>query len=233
MIIWVRSLLFTIFFFLWTAIACVLCLPLLLMPVQICVLSGRIWSAGVIFGARIFAGIKFEVRGRENIPEGGAIIAAKHQSAWETIVFYSILDSPVYVLKKGLEYIPIFGWYFKRIRTIAVDRSAGASALKHLIHESKDRVARGRQIIIFPEGTRVPYREKAVYQSGIMAIYKSTGLPVTPVALNSGKCWPKNSFKKMSGTIVMEFLPAISPGLKKSEFMTVLEEKIEAACNKM
>lgn len=211
----------------------VIFLPLLFFPPRVVVISGRVWARGVVIAARLICGIKWQVRGQKNIPQGGVIIAAKHQSAWETVVLYLLLEMPVYVLKKELAYIPLFGWYTMAIKTIAVDRKGGARALKDLMKQAKDRLAHGRQIIIFPEGTRTKPGEKKPYQPGIVAVYSSNDAKVVPLALNSGKCWPKNSFMKKPGTITFEFLPAIEPGMNKEEFLKLLEEKIESASERL
>lgn len=229
----IRSAIFNIFFFTWTFLVAVFFSPLLLTPPRIVIIAGRVWARGIVIAARIICGIKWQVEGQKNIPDGASIIAAKHQSAWETAVLYLILDMPVYVLKKELTYIPLFGWYTRAIKTIAVDRSAGAKALKNLMKQAKDRIENRRQIIIFPEGTRTKPSERRKYQPGIAAVYSACDVKVVPLALNSGICWPKNSFIKKPGTIIFKFLPAIEPGMKREEFMKLLEEKIESESEKL
>lgn len=232
--IFIRSTIFNIFFYVWTLLMTIPILPLLLTPPKIVINAGRGWAWGIKWGARIICGIKWEVRGKQYIPKSHpAIIASKHQSAWETAVFYLLCDMPVYVLKKELQKIPVFGWYTKAIKTIAVDRTATVSAIKDLIMQAEDRLKKGRQLILFPEGTRVKPGETGKYQAGIAAIYKHVNIAVTPVALNSGVCWPKNSYMKYPGTITFEFLPPIDPGLEKAEFMKELEEKIETASSRL
>ncbi len=228
-----RSTIFNLFFYLWTLFVCIICIPLLVLPPNYVVLAGRLWAHGVVIAARILVGIAWEVRGKEKIPEGACIIASKHQSAFETVVFYLLCQSPVYVLKKELKYLPLFGWYISRIKTIAVDRKAGMRALKDLVRQAQDRLSRGRQIVIFPEGTRVAYGKKGKYQAGLAAIYNNSDAPVVTVALNSGKYWGKNSWIKQPGIITFEFLEVIENGLKKDEFMTRLESSIENGCKKL
>jgi len=208
-------------------------LPFLLAPPHTAVFSSRLWARSVKFLARIICGIRMEVRGQEYVPKGGALVAAKHQSAWETLMMYLILDYPVFVLKESLMRIPLFGRYLKQVRAISIDRSGGTKTLRQLVEDVKERMDEEKQVIIFPEGTRITPGEKGKYHSGIAALYSGTGATVTPVALNSGLCWGKNSFLKKAGTIVIEFLPPIEPGLKKSEFMKVLEERIETASQKL
>ncbi len=203
------------------------------MPVRITIIAGRVWAKFAIISLRLICGIKMEIRGKEYTPKGGAIVACKHQSAWETFIFYALCDSPVYILKKELTNIPIFGWYMKAIKTIELDRKKGIASVKYLINQSCDRIEKNRQVIIFPEGTRIKSGEKGKYKAGIAAIYLKADVPVTPVALNSGVCWGKNSYIKRSGTIIIEFLPPIEQGLKKTDFMKTLEDKIEKASNNL
>ena len=206
MMIFLRSALYNLCFFTWTLIICVVCLPTLFMkPIGI-IYVGRLWAVGTKFLSCVLLGIKMEVIGKENIPEGPCIIACKHQSAWETIMFYLFCEMPAFVLKKELTKIPLFGWYLTCVGGLIVDRSGGASALKQLILEAKDRLNEGRQLIIFPEGTRVKAGEKGKYQAGIAAIYKNVNTQVVPAALNSGVIWPKSSFIKTPGTIIIEFM---------------------------
>lgn len=229
MILFIRSTIFNLFFFAWTFLVAVAFLPLLLTPPRIAITSGRIWARGIIWAARWLAEIRMEVRGHEYIPSGPAIIAAKHQSAWETAVFYLLLPMPVYVLKKELQAIPLFGWHARAIKTIAVDRKGGAAALRDLVRQADGRLKAGRQIILFPEGTRVKPGERRKYQPGIAALYRHANMPVTPVALNSGLCWPKNSYLKKPGTITIEFLPPLPSGLTREKFMRRLEDSLEKA----
>lgn len=233
MVLWLRSAIFNLFFYFWTILVSVVCLPMLLMPYRIAIKPGAIWATGTMIGARLLCGLRYEIRGKEYLVPGKAIIACKHQSAWETVIFYLLCPYPVYVLKKELSYLPLFGWYTILMKHIIVDRSAGASALKSLVKQSLDRLNRGRQIVIFPEGTRTAPGKSGTYQSGIAAIYNKADTPVTPVALNSGSYWGKSSFIKHPGTIVLEFLPPIPPGLSKKDFMQQLEERIEAGSSKL
>jgi len=192
------------------------------------------WVVTVLWMVKVCCGLTHQVEGLENLPKDQTyIVLSKHQSAWETMVFYLLCDKPVFVLKKVLINIPVFGLYLRRVNAIGLDRSKGTSALKKLIQDAKAMVDEERQIIIFPEGTRVKAGEKGKYQVGIAAVYANAKIPVVPMALNSGLLWPKNSFTKKPGTITVEFLPAIPPGLDKREFMRTLEEKIEGATNRL
>lgn len=174
--------------------------------------------------------IDFKVTGLENVPNQPCIIACKHQSMWETIVMHLIFHHPVYAYKKELLKIPFYGWYIKRMSTIKVDRKGGVSALKDLIRQTKLYLSQGQNIIIFPQGTRVPVGSSAIqypYQSGIAALYLNCNSIIVPAKLNSGIFWPKNSIIKKPGTITLEFCKPIESGLNKQEFMKKLEESIE------
>ncbi len=175
--------------------------------------------------------MRYEFRGLENLPKEACIIACKHQSAWETIVMHLVVRHPVYVYKKELEMIPFYGWYLKVMSGIKLNRKGGASALKSMIKQSKNYLKNNQSIVLFPQGTRVPLGgevEKYPYQSGVVALYLSCNVKVVPAALNSGAFWPKHKIKKNPGKIILEFLPAIEPGLKKDEFNKKLEEAIES-----
>jgi 1-acyl-sn-glycerol-3-phosphate acyltransferase len=186
-----------------------------------------------LFLARVLCGIKYEVRGRKNIQNTPVIYASKHQSAWDTIIFLTLLPNMAYVLKKELLKLPFWGWYLWRMKMIAIDRSAGASSIKQLIRDGKTALAEGRPIVIFPEGTRTKPRSKPDYHAGVTAMYSAIGVPVVPVALNSGSYWGKNAFFKKSGTIIIEFLPPIPANLPKKEFAERLQNDIETASNKL
>jgi len=228
-----RSSIFNLFLFSWTTTIGVLFFPTAFLGTKMAVPIARFWAYGTILMLQAMCGIKLEVRGKENIKEGAAIIAAKHQSALETIALYLALKSPVYILKRELVYLPVIGLFIKAVDSIMINRNGGAATLKDMLRQVEERIKQGRQVIIFPEGTRVKAGEKGVYQSGIAAIYSKTNMDVIPVALNTGKCWPKNSFTKKSGKAVIEFLEPIKAGLSKKDFMSALEEKIETASQKL
>jgi 1-acyl-sn-glycerol-3-phosphate acyltransferase len=178
---------------------------------------------------RLGLGITHEIRGKENLPAGPFIVASKHQSMWDTQIYNLIFDDCVFVVKKSLFAVPFVGWFIWRVGMIAVDRTAGSSALRKMLKDAQQAVRDGHTIIIFPEGTRMPPRTRRRYQPGVAGIYRETGLPVVPVALNSGSYWPRRSFIKRPGCIVLEFLPPIEPGLDRHEFLEVLEDRIEIA----
>jgi 1-acyl-sn-glycerol-3-phosphate acyltransferase len=203
--------------------------PLLVLPSKYTYLNGKAWALVIEYALNIICGIKFTVKGKENLPTTAYIIASKHQSALETILFWRIFAYPAYILKKELFNIPIFGTFLQKMRMIGIDRKAGASALKQVIKGAKEAIKHGRTIIIYPEGTRAAIGERKPYKPGIAALYSQKIAPVIPVAVNSGLFWQKDSFIKKPGTFIVEFLPAIDQGLTKDEFMQVLQEKIETA----
>ena len=194
---------------------------------RIAPLAGRLWGRFASFVAWI-SGISFRLEG--NVPKGKQVIyAVKHQSAWETMVLFWVLYDPIIVMKQELMRIPFIGWVFKRTGSIGVDRSAGMAALKKLKRDALIALETGRPLLIFPQGTRVLPRTEAPYQIGVYALYSATGLPVVPVALNSGSFWPRKGIRKYPGCITLEFLPEIAPGLPRAAFMATLEEQIEQA----
>ena len=224
-----RSALLTIAFLLASAITCVLMIPLFAAPRRWVMAGIKVWARVVTWLAWAICGIRTEVRGREHLPQGAALIAGKHQSLYDTCAPFVFLPDICYVLKKELVTIPLFGWYTLKGGMIVVDRDAGSAALRKLVDDSKDRLRHTRQIMIFPEGTRTTPGDKASYKPGIAALYRELDMPCIPMATNSGVHWPSKSWIRTPGTIVFEFLPAIPPGLKRGEFMRELEDRIETA----
>ncbi len=223
----IRSLIFNIYLFGGTAIIAIILLLLMPFSSQEMRKGSQFWTRYVMWGMRVINGITYEVRGLENLPENGAIIACKHQSAWDTAIFVNLRISTAYIMKKELVSIPFYGWYVKRSGHIAVDRAAGASALKGMVKDVKESLANGRNVVIFPEGTRAMSGTPGTYQPGVAAIYTQTKQPVIPAAVNSGLFWGRRSFLKKPGKIILEIMPPIEPGLKRKEFMEVLEKTIE------
>jgi 1-acyl-sn-glycerol-3-phosphate acyltransferase len=225
-----RSLLFNAGFFGLTALAGVLALPLLTAPRQWTLAVQRGWARVIIAMMRVLCGITLRVEGREHLPaKGPALIAAKHQSAFDTIVWFLLVPDPVYVLKAELFRIPVWGWHARHTRMIGVDRKGGASAMRGMLREAREAAAEGRQIVIFPEGTRVAPGARAPYQPGIVALAGATALPVIPVATNSGRLWGRRSFVKRPGEIVVKVLEPLPAGLTRAELLGALEARIEAA----
>lgn len=222
-----RSLLFQVYFALVSVAMNVGWLPALLGPRSWSVKGIELWSGAVLWGLRSICGLRFEVRGREHIPAGPCIVAGKHQAMWDTVAIPLIVRDPALVLKRELLYVPFYGWYARKARMIALDRGAHASALRSLLRQSKDRLATGRSIAIFPEGTRKKPGAPPDYKPGVAALYTQLDVPCAPFALNSGHYW--KGWRRYPGTIVLEFLPAIEPGLKRPAFMAELQARIEAA----
>lgn len=228
-----RSLLFNAFFF--GLIILILLFIWLLLPLPRRFMQGvvRLWSRSLRLGMRAILGLDFEVRGRDRIPEGAVLLASKHQSAWDTSVFLLLFPDTVYVIKKELLSIPLWGWYATKCRSIAVDRKGGPGALKGMIRDVRAALGEGRAVVIFPEGTRTVPGERRPYHPGIAALYTQTQATVVPVALNSGLFWGRRSFKKHPGVITVEFLPPLPEGLDRREFMVRLEESIEEASERL
>jgi len=229
----VRSILFNLLFYSFTLLVGVFGLPSFLFGRKAVQKVSRFWSGTLVAMARIVAGIDVELRGTEYLPKGGAIVAAKHQSAWETLYFTELLDRPAAVMKQELVKVPIVGPYMRAMEMIPVDRKAGAKALRQMVEDARAAAATGRAILIFPQGTRVAPGAKAPYHPGTAALYVGLGLPVIPVALNSGMYWSRNAFWKRPGRIVVEFLPPIPPGLDRKAFMARLEETLETATDRL
>jgi 1-acyl-sn-glycerol-3-phosphate acyltransferase len=191
------------------------------------------WSKGIQFFTRWVMGIKVKELGLENFPKGAVIVAVKHHSGWETTIFQGKLDWACMVLKKELGKIPAFGHYARRVDMILVDREGGATALRDMLKKARMAKQKGKQIVIFPEGTRRAVGEPTEYQTGIFGIYSFLKIPVIPVAHNAGLIWPRDGYDKTPGTITLEYLPPIEPGLGKEDFMKRLEHDIETATNKL
>lgn len=225
----VGSALFVIWLYGLMAVIGLICLPVLLGPRSWSKACFRFYLALVFAGLRVLCGIRIEIRGREHMPTGPALVASKHQSMFETLAFWQILPDPAIILKKELKFLPVFGWYAMKLKNVAVDRSAGAKALRDMLKAARERASEGRQIVIFPQGTRVGPGEAESYKPGVAGLYSAMGVPCVPVALNSGLYWPGSGFVRNPGTIIVEFLPAIAPGLPKAAFMAELETRIETA----
>ena len=225
MILWLRSALFLLWFVLVTTILSLIFLPVLILPRAATVSLARIWSHVTLWGLKVFAGIDFEIRGRP--PKGPVLVASKHMSMWDTLALYMALDAPAAVLKRELLRIPFYGWFLWKSTAIAVDRAGGASSLRKMSNAAKAVLAEGRPILIFPEGTRKKPGAAPDYKPGVAGLYALLDVACVPVALNSGVYW--TGFLKRPGTITLQFLEPIQPGLKRDAFMTLLEQRIEAA----
>ena len=231
--IFLRSLLFNILFYPNFVFWAIVALPTLAMPRKALLRVANWWAQSNIILMRIVCNIRVEYRGVEKIPMGPLIVAAKHQSMWETISLLHFFDEPFFVLKRELLRIPLFGQYLVKANMVAIDRSSGARALKQVMRRAAEEVKHGRQFVIFPEGTRRPPGAPPDYKGGVALIYADCGVPCLPVALNSGLFWPRRTFLRYPGTLVVEFLDPLPPGLPRDEFMTRLREAIETATTRI
>jgi 1-acyl-sn-glycerol-3-phosphate acyltransferase len=228
-----RSAVFNFALWSWTAFMLVAALPWFAFPPRLMLAHSRAWMRGLQFLLATIVGLDYEVRGRPAGSPRAAIFAFKHQSAWETLAIHLLLDGAAIALKRELTQIPLFGWTLLHAGMIRIDRQGGPRALRGLIEGGRAALARGAPIVIFPEGTRVPPGEHRAYQPGVAALYRHLDCPVVPVALNSGVFWPRRGFVKRPGRIVVEFLPAIEPGLERKAFMTELHNRLEPATERL
>ena len=225
----IRSVIFNVLFYLNLVVLLSVALPTLLMPRRAIIAVGRFWARTNLWLLRVICGINAEFRGLEKIPQGPLIVACKHQSLWETFALLPLLSDPAFIMKRELMWLPIFGWYARKAAMIAVDRSKGSQALVDMNARVVRELARNRQIVIFPEGTRRPAGAEPKYKYGVVHLYLETGAPCLPIALNSGLFWPRRSLLRYPGTIRVEVLDPIPQGLSKVAFFELLQREIEAA----
>lgn len=228
-----RSFFFNVGWYAGTTIIAIVGSPILLMPRRFVVAWSLFWIDFCLWWLRITCRLTHRVGGLENMPAGPVIFACKHQSSWETLAFSRLFPGAATVMKRELVLIPVVGWAMARVGNIAVERGDGSKALRGLVKQAKATLAEGRSILIFPEGTRVAVGDERPYQVGTAALYRQLGVPVVPVALNSGLFWGRRKFIKRPGVIDVEILPAIPPGLSRDAFMTTLRERIEGATNRL
>ena len=230
MTLYARSALFLVWFAAVSVILNVVSLPLLFFPGRATIWMANRWARLLLFGLRHIVGLKLEVRGA--VPKGAALIAAKHFSMWETIALLALLDAPAIVIKQELLRIPLYGWYCIKQGMIPIDRSGGASAVRRMHRAAKRAINNGQPIVIFPEGTRKKPGALPDYKPGVAALYAMLEMPCIPLAHNSGLFW-KGWFLRRPGTIVVEYLQPIPAGLKRREFMSTLEDRIERATGRL
>lgn len=232
--IFLRSLAFNVAFHVWTAVICVGLLWMLLLPRRGMIRVVTWYFSTVAWLERTLVGIRYEVRGREHVPKNGSfLLAAKHQSAWETMKLHFLVDDPAIILKRELLWIPIWGWYAAKARMISVDRGAKGRAVASMVKNARPVKEEGRPIVIFPQGTRVAVGAYRPYRIGVGVLYDNLDIPIVPMALNAGLYWARHSFIKRPGTIIVEFLPPIPPGLGRAKAMQELEERLEAATDRL
>lgn len=229
----IRSLLFNAAFYLNLVLWVIVLIPGFFMPRRVFMRLVRLWASSSLWLLRVLAGTKIEVRGREKIPPGGALVASKHQSTWETFALLTIFDDPTFILKRELMWIPFFGWYTWKAGSVPVNRKAGSQALLQMTARAREEAKRGRQILIFPEGTRRPAGAPPAYKFGVAHLYQNLGVSCVPVALNSGLYWPRRRFIRRPGTIRVEILDPIPSGLPRDDFFKQMQEGIEAASDRL
>jgi len=215
------------------ALSFCLCLPFFLLP-------RRVLKAIIAFhikvglkAMKLICALDWELRGNPPAAGTAVLVASKHQSAWETFVLQCILPDPAIILKRELLLLPFFGWALRKLKHLPIDRAGGLESLRQTIEAARLRVAEGRQIVIFPEGTRRDLGAPPAYQAGTFALYKSLAVPCLPAGLNSGGFWPHHGFIFRSGRIVIEFLPPIEPGLSREVFMRRLIQEIEGSSSRL
>ena len=224
-----RSLIFDLLFYVTTALFVVLGSPLLFGPRRWAMAALAIHGRFELWLLKAIVGMRLEVRGAEKLPKGACLVASKHQSAWETFGLIPLFRDPALLMKRELFWIPFHGWFSHKFEMIPVDRDKGPAALRRMLREAQKRVADGREIVIFPEGTRRAPGAPPDYKTGVILLYEALGVPCVPLALNSGVYWPRRSLIRRPGTIVVEFLDPIPPGLPKGEFLKRLIDSIETA----
>jgi 1-acyl-sn-glycerol-3-phosphate acyltransferase len=226
-----RSILFTAAFYLWSAVLAILMLPLLAGPWRWTLVAFRFWAHGIIWLLAVCCGVRVELRGKEHMPKGRSIVAAKHQCMFDVFAQFAWLEDSCFVMRKELMRIPFFNLYAWKAGMVVVDREGGAKALRDLLAQSRERLKEPRPLVIFPEATRGEPGHTGGYHPGVAGLYRDLELTTYPVATNSGVHWPAHGILRKPGLIVFEYLEPIAPGLKRGEFMRTLEERIEAASN--
>lgn len=235
----IRSVIFNIVFYgIWTPVFCIMLLPALLFPLSTAMWVAKTYQDAAYLMQKYILGLDYELRGTEYMPGNDQtyIIASKHYSAYETLHIFRLFHHPAVILKKELLSLPLFGWFLRRMEVIAVDRGRGATAVNSLFDGARKVQGQKRPIVIFPQGTRVrvdaSVQEKP-YKAGLVKLYTEFNFPIVPVAINSGLYWPRNSFWKKSGTVIIQFLPHIPPGLPPQDVMQMVETTIETASDKL
>jgi len=229
-VLYLRSLLFTVVMVVATVVWSAVCMLVSPLPYNKRYWVTSRWNVFIIWCARVICGIEYEIKGAENFPDAPAVVLSKHQSAWETIFLLAYLPRPlVFVFKKEILYIPFFGWAMAALRMIPIDRKQGKNAFRHVVAHGKRRLKDGQWIIMFPEGTRIPVGQTGKYKSGGTRLAIETGALVVPIALNSGECWPKNSFIKRPGKVTVSIGKPIAPdGQTPDGMMEQVENWIES-----
>lgn len=228
-----RGIVFLVCYYLLLVVFLIVLAPTLVMPDRAIVAVYRFYCHALAGAMRLILGVDYEVRGRENVPRGAVLIAAKHQSAWETYLFCLIFGNPAFVLKEELMRIPLFGDYLRKLGMVPIVRGSGPEALRRMKEAAARMIEAGRPIVVFPEGTRQVPGAAPAYKSGVAHLYRDFGLPAVPVALNSGVFWPKAGLPRGPGRIIVEIGEPIAAGLAPGVFRGVLREALEASCDRL
>lgn len=226
---WLGSLIFNVGLYVISTVLAIVGLPVLVMPRGAVQVWSRVWCRSLLGLLAIACGLRHRVTGREKLPSGPYILAVKHQSTWETLAINVEFPGCAFVLKRELMMIPVVGWMMWKAGNVGIDRAAGAKALRAIMRDTKRALDDGQPVVIFPEGTRTPPGSTRPYQPGVAALYTQLKVPVVPVALNSGVFWGRRTFLKKPGTITLEILEPIPPGMARGAFMDTLRERIETA----
>jgi 1-acyl-sn-glycerol-3-phosphate acyltransferase len=231
--IFLRSLVFNVLFYLVLVFWIIVALPTFAMPIRALFTVAGWWAQSSLFLMRVICNIRVEFRGIEKIPRGPLLVASKHQSFWETFALLQFFERPIFILKRQLTWIPVFGQFLIKASMIAIDRTAGAKALLGMTRRARAAVRGGCQLVIFPEGTRTAPGAPPAYKTGIAQLYATCGVPCLPIALNSGLFWPRRTFMRYPGTLVVEFLDPLPPGLPRDEFLARVTSLIEEATGRL
>lgn len=225
-----RSLLFVVYMYGLMAIMGLLFLPSLLLPKGVALFGIRTYAKLLRAGLHLIGGIRTEIVGEENLPEGGYIYAGKHQCMWDVFIPFIVCKAPTIIMKRELLWYPFLGWFALKAGMIPIDRAGTTKTLKKMTAVAKDRADHGRQIVIFPEGTRTAPGEPVKYHAaGLSSLYKALGTPVALVATNAGLCWPAHGLKRKKGVVTYEILPPVPAGLPRKEAMARIEAELEEA----
>lgn len=227
--LFLRSLIFNAFLYAFTALSSVIAMSIAIARPSRLPGFARWWSLTWLAAYRGICGVSYTVKGREHLPEGGCVVAMKHQSTWDTFAMFAVFRQPVFVFKSELARIPFFGWTLLRLGCIPVTRGSGKSALDSMIEGTRIACSRGKQVVIFPEGTRGTVGNAGIYKSGVSHLYQALELACVPVALNSGLLWPRRRFLRPPGLITLEILAPIPAGLERKSMQQRLEHDIETA----
>lgn len=228
--VWVRSVIFNVLFYMMFIAEMIIFTPIyFLLPRKKAYFVPKFWARSNLWLMKVIVGTRVEIEGLENLPKGAFIFAPKHQNFWDTFAFLPHIDDPLYILKRELLWIPVFGWYVAKQRMIGIDRSARGKAMAEVMTRTLKEMKTGRQLIIYPEGTRRPPGAEPVYKFGIARLYRDLNMPVVPVVHQAGIFWPRRSILRQGGVIKARILPPIQPGMGEKEFFEHLVQTMEAA----